>query len=77
MPRKSKVYVNETEEEEDLCPKCNVQRMESDPSKQDRNGYCTIRWKCMVCKEVGLHKFDAHLGCVNWPNCDIAGCGFY
>lgn len=20
-------------------------------------------------------KYDAHLGCMNWPNCDMAGCG--
>jgi len=77
MPRKSKVYVNETEEEEDLCPKCNVQRMASDPSKQDRNGLRTIKWKCMVCKDTGAYKFYAHFGCANYPNCDIAGCGSY
>ena len=77
MTRKSKVYVNETEEEEDLCPKCNVQRMESDPSKPDRNGFCITKWKCMVCKEKGAYMFDSHLGCANWPNCDIAGCGSY
>ena len=77
MTSKSKVYVNETEEKEDLCLKCNVQRMESEPSKPDRNGFRNIKWKCMVCKETGSCKFDAHVGCVNWPNCDMFGCGSY
>ena len=67
---------SEEEEEADPCKKCGGLLMGRVSDKEDRNGYKKLKIRCVSCGDKTETKFDAHLGCFNWPNCDLYGCGY-
>jgi ssDNA-binding Zn-finger/Zn-ribbon topoisomerase 1 len=62
-------------EEQDECSKCGGIEMSRRAEKQDRDGYIKVKYRCLSCGIKGIDKYDAHLGCHNWPNCKTEGCG--
>jgi hypothetical protein len=62
-------------QEQDSCGKCGGLLRVQTLSKEDAEGYKNVRMRCAACGDKTTQKFDAHLGCHNWPNCDMFGCG--
>lgn len=68
------IYTQE-EAEIDPCGKCGGLLMGRTTEEEDAEGYRSVQMRCVACGDKTTDRFDAHLGCNNWPNCNMYGCG--